>query len=110
MQEVLSTCASDRHRRQAHVLPTDYLRKTSSTKNFPSGAPPSGDSAYFHRVSNQKAVAQGLVFRPLLTTPDRYAGMVEDAAAGTAGQTTGGDPADKEAEILRAYRASERKP
>jgi 2'-hydroxyisoflavone reductase len=111
MQEVLSTCKQVTGTDVKHTfLPTDYLRKNKLHEEFPIWSPPSGDSAYFHRVSNQKAVAQGLVFRPLLTTLTDTLAWWKTLPPERQAKPRAGISADKEAEILRAYRASERKP
>ncbi len=91
-------------------IPVDYLRKNKLHEEFPIWAAPSGDSAYFHRVSNAKAVAQGLTFRPLLTTLTDTLAWWKTLPPERQAKPRAGITAEKEAEILRAYRASLTKP
>jgi len=111
MQEVLAACKQVTKTEVRYTfVPTDYLRKNKLHEEFPIWSPPSGDSAYFHRVSNAKAIAQGLTFRPLADTLADTLAWWKTLPAERTAKPRAGVPADKEAEILRAYRASLAKP
>ena len=111
MQEVLAACKQVTKAEVRHTfVPTDYLRKNKLHEEFPIWSPPSGDSAYFHRVSNAKALAQGLAFRPLLETLTDTLAWWKTLPADRQAKPRAGITAEKEAEILKAYRASLPKP
>jgi 2'-hydroxyisoflavone reductase len=111
MQEVLAACKQVTKTEVRHTfLNADYLRKNNLHEEFPIWSPPSGDTAYFHRVPNAKAVAQGLTFRPLAETLTDTLAWWKSLPPERQAKPRAGITADKEAEILRAYRASLAKP
>jgi len=90
-------------------IPADFLRAQGVVpeQSFPLWVPPTGDSAGFHRRSNARAVAAGLKFRSVEETAkatlEWYNGVPEETRKRLAPP---GLEAAKEAEIIKAFRAS----
>jgi 2'-hydroxyisoflavone reductase len=111
MQEVLAACKQVTKADVRYTfIPTDYLRKNKLSEEFPIWSPPSGDSAYFHKVSNAKAVAAGLTFRPLIDTLTDTLSWWKTLPPERQAKPRAGLTADKEAAILKAFRESLAKP
>jgi len=111
MQDVLAACKQVTKAEVRHTfIPSDYLRKNKLQEEFPIWSPPSGDSAYFHKVSNAKAVAAGLTFRPLLETLTDTLSWWKTLPPERQAKPRAGLSAEKEAAILKAFRESQAKP
>ena len=111
MQEVLAACKQVTKADVRHTfIPTDYLRKNKLSEEFPIWSPPSGDSAYFHKVSISKAIAAGLTFRPLVETLTDTLTWWKTLPPERQAKPRSGLTADKEAAILKAFRESLAKP
>ena len=89
-------------------VPADFLEQheVRPWSHMPVWIPPVDDYAGFARVSNHRAVEQGLTFRPLADTVrdtlEWWATLPEDRRA----QLRAGLPAEREREVLAAFRAS----
>jgi 2'-hydroxyisoflavone reductase len=87
-------------------VPAEFLAEhgVSPWSQLPAWVPGRGDSAGFSRVSNAKALAAGLTFRPLATTAadtlEWFRSQPEERQTLRAGIS-----AEREAEVLAAWRA-----
>jgi 2'-hydroxyisoflavone reductase len=86
-------------------VPAEFLaqHEVSPWAGMPVWVPGSGDTAGFARVSNAKALAAGLSFRPLATTAaDTLAWFLSEPAERQAALRAGITP-EREAEVLAAW-------
>ena len=85
-------------------VPADFLEKQEVSLPIwvpREGTPFSGYGA----VSNAKAIAAGLTFRPLATTVEDLLAWHRGLPAARQAEVRAGIPRDKEAEVLKAWRA-----
>ena len=90
-------------------IPADFLRAQGVVPEqvFPLWVPPSGDSAGFHRRSNARALAAGLKFRAVDDTAKAMLDWLNGVPEETRKRLVpAGLEAAKEAEIIKAFRAS----
>lgn len=89
-----------------HWVSMDFLdrHKVSAWGDMPVWVPGQGDSAGFATRSNSKAVASGLRFRPLATTAADTLAWYETWPAERRDALRAGLSADREAEVLAAWR------
>jgi 2'-hydroxyisoflavone reductase len=73
--------------------------------DLPAWVPGSGETAGFSRVSNARAVATGLTFRPLATTARDTLAFWNSLPAARRAQPRAGLSAEREAAALAAWRA-----
>jgi 2'-hydroxyisoflavone reductase len=88
----------------------DFLeaQKVSAWSDMPIWIPPRGDSVGFARVSSAKAIAEGLVFRPVAETAKDTLAWWRTLPEERRGKLKAGIAPGREAEVLKAWR--ERKP
>ncbi len=93
----------------AHLtwVPAEFLAAQGVTPwgDLPTWLPGTGDTAGFSRISNAKAVGAGLTFRPLATTAADTLAWFGDQSAERRAQLRAGITAEREAEVLAAWRA-----
>jgi 2'-hydroxyisoflavone reductase len=93
-------------------VPAEFLEthEVSAWMNMPTWVPPEGEYAGFGNRNVNKAIAAGLVFRPLTETITDtltwYDGLDEKARAGVTSRA--GMPAEREAEVLAAWHEQEK--
>jgi 2'-hydroxyisoflavone reductase len=87
-------------------IPATFLQAhhVSEWTDMPVWVPPTGDSAGFSRMSNQRAVSKGLTFRPLADTAEAtLADYKERMAANPALKLRMGLTPEREAEVLAEW-------
>lgn len=89
-------------------IPADFLaaQKVTPWGDMPAWLPASGDTAGFGQRSIARAVAAGLTFRPLATTTLDTLEWFHKLPAERQGKLGAGLSAEREAEVLAAWRAS----
>jgi 2'-hydroxyisoflavone reductase len=93
--------------KMVHV-PTDFLeaQKLEIGGDLPIFTPATGEYAGFHRVSIQRARDNGLTFRPLATTTQDLLAWWDALPAERRAKQNAGMTREREAEVLKAWRAS----
>jgi 2'-hydroxyisoflavone reductase len=91
-------------------VPTEFLRTQGENGEgkIPIWAPPDGDSAGTHTVSNSRAVKAGLTFHPIATTVKDTLAWFQTLPAERQATLKGGFTAEDEAKLLAAWHS--RKP
>ena len=91
---------------------TSFLeeRKVSPWSDLPVWIPAAGDTSGSHRRSNRRAVAAGLTFRPLRETARETLAWFESQPAERQAKLRAGLSAEREAELLAAWKASRKRP
>lgn len=109
MREVLETCnAAGGNKATLTWVDAAFLDKhnVAPWADLPMWIPPEGEYAGFGTISNARAVAAGLTFRPLATTAADTLAWVRGLPAGEPARTRGsGLPRDREAAVLAAFHA-----
>ena len=87
-------------------VPADYLeeQKVNAWSDMPVWIPPSGEYAGFGRRSNARAIAAGLTFRPLADTARATLDYHDTRAAERKAKMRAGLAADREKEVLAAWK------
>jgi 2'-hydroxyisoflavone reductase len=87
--------------------PADFLaaQRVRAWADLPAWVPGTGDTAGFSRVSNARALAAGLTFRPLATTAADTLAWWRSLPADRQAKLRAGLTAEREAEALRAWHA-----
>jgi 2'-hydroxyisoflavone reductase len=88
-------------------VPAPFLeeQKVGPWMDMPVWVPPVGDSAGFSRVSNRRAVARGLTFRPLAETAGDTLRWHKTRPAEQRAKLRAGLSPEREAEVLAAWHA-----
>jgi 2'-hydroxyisoflavone reductase len=89
-------------------VPAEFLeaQEIQAWTHMPVWLPATGETAGFHLVSTEKAVAAGLRFRPLADTArDTVAWFEAERPADYDFDKGNGLPREREAEVLRAWHA-----
>ena len=84
-------------------IPNEFLE--TQRVGFPIYAPPTGEYAGFARVSVERAVAKGLTFRPLADTVQSTLAYWKSLPEDRRAKPRAFLPAEKEAEVLAAWKA-----
>lgn len=84
-------------------------QKVSAWGDMPLWVPPAGESAGMHRRDVSKSVKAGLKFRDALATCKGTLAWYKGLAEGDPLRKVGGIRADREAEVLAAWHAREKK-
>jgi 2'-hydroxyisoflavone reductase len=71
---------------------------------MPVWVPGTGDSAGFHRMKNERAIAAGLTFRPLATTAIDTLAWFRAQPPERQAQLKAGIKPEREAEVLAAWK------
>ncbi|MFN3842675.1 MAG: epimerase [Rehaibacterium terrae] len=90
-----------------HWVPVEFLREhdVSPWVDMPAWVPGSGETAGFARHRNDRAIAAGLSFRPLATTAADTLEWFATLPAERQAQLRAGIEPEREAEVLKAWRA-----
>lgn len=105
--EMLETCKTESKSDAKFVWANaDFLKKEKVTPwgDMPVWVPPAGDSAGFSRVSNKKAVAAGMTFRPLPTTVRDTLAWFRAQPAERQAKLKAGISPEREKEVLEAWK------
>ena len=88
-------------------VPAEFLeaQKVTAWADMPVWIPPAGENAGFALRSNAKAVAKGLTFRPLADTAKATLEFHESRPAERKAKMRAGIAADREVEVLNAWKA-----
>jgi 2'-hydroxyisoflavone reductase len=88
-------------------VPADFLeaQNVAPWSQMPVWIPPAGEYAAFGRRSNKRAIAAGLTFRPLAETARATLEFAEGRSAERKANLRAGIAADKEAQVLSAWKA-----
>jgi 2'-hydroxyisoflavone reductase len=91
-----------------HWVPADFLaeRQVRPWADMPTWVPAQGDSVGFSTRSNARALAQGLTFRPLADTVQATLDWFRSQPAERQAQVRAGISAEREAEVLAAWKAA----
>src|SRR5512143_1830711 len=90
-----------------HWVPADFLeqQKVSAWGDMPAWVPGTGDTAGFGRRKNDRAVAAGLVFRPLAETALDTLAWFRSLPAERQAQLRAGIKPERETQVLEAWKA-----
>jgi 2'-hydroxyisoflavone reductase len=108
MREVLDTCnAAGGNKATLTWVDAAFLEKhkVGPWSDLPMWIPPEGDFAGFGTLSNARALAAGLTFRPLATTAADTLAWFNAQSAERRAKLRAGLPADREAAALAAWHA-----
>jgi 2'-hydroxyisoflavone reductase len=88
-------------------VPAEFLAEqgVAPWAHMPAWVPGTGESAGFSRVSNSRALAAGLTFRPLAATAADTLEWYRSQPADRQSQLRAGISAEREAEVLAAWHA-----
>jgi 2'-hydroxyisoflavone reductase len=80
-------------------------QKVEAWSDMPVWVPPTGETAGFHRRSNQRALAAGITFRPLATTAQDTLDLVHTFSEERKAKLHAGLPPEREKALLVAWHA-----
>jgi 2'-hydroxyisoflavone reductase len=82
-----------------------FLEANNALGDFPIWLPANGEYAAYGQVSNARAIAAGLTFRPLATTVDDLLAWFRSQPAERQAKLRAGITREREAELLKAWHA-----